>query len=139
MKTKLSKILIALQALAAICLIGALKIWAPVCSKMLSLESGAQTHMKCHYSSQAALLIAVILLVAAIAAFLARNDHKKLHLVSIACGVCLFLVFGSVIGICANVEMACHGTAIWVKIFAAVVIAAGLIDLFSGKENQLPS
>ena len=33
MKTNLNKVMIALQALAALCLIGAIKIWAPVCGK----------------------------------------------------------------------------------------------------------
>lgn len=139
MKSKLSKILIGIQALAALCLLGALKIWAPVCTKMLTLESGAQTHMKCHYSSQAAVIVAVIMLVAAVAAFLAKADHKKLHFVSIVCGVSLFLIFGSFIGICANAEMACHGTALWAKILAGVVIAASAVDLFTGGENQIPS
>ena len=139
MKTKFSKILIGIQALAAVCLIGALKIWAPVCTKLLTLESGAQTHMKCHYSSQAALVIAVILLVAALAAFISKGDHKKLHFVSIAGAVSLFLIFGSHIGICANAEMACHSTALWVRIMAGVIIAAGAVDLFTGGENQIPS
>ena len=139
MKTKFSKILIGIQALAAVCLIGALKIWAPVCTKLLTLESGAQTHMKCHYSSQAALVIAVILLVAALAAFISKGDHKKFHFVSIAGAVSLFLIFGSLIGICANAEMACHSTALWVRIMAGVIIAAGAVDLFTGGENQIPS
>lgn len=138
MKTKLSKILIGIQALAALCLIGALKIWAPVCTKLLTLESGSQTHMKCYYSSQAALVVAVILLVAAVAAFLSKGDHKKLHLVSIACSVSLFLIFGSLIGICANAAMACNTTALWVKILAGVIIAASAVDFLTGGD-QIPS
>lgn len=139
MKTKLSKILIGIQALAALCLIGALKIWAPVCTKLLTLESGSQTHMKCYYSSQAALVVAVILLVAAVAAFLSKGDHKKLHLVSIAGSVSLFLIFGSLIGICANAAMACNTTALWAKILAGVIIAASAVDFFTGGDNQIPS
>lgn len=138
MKTKLSKILIGIQALAALCLIGALKIWAPVCTKLLTLESGSQTHMKCYYSSQAALVVAVILLVAAVAAFLSKGDHKKLHLVSIAGSVSLFLIFGSLIGICANAAMACNTTALWAKILAGVIIAASAVDFLTGGD-QIPS
>ena len=55
MKTKMNKIMIILQALAAVCMIGALKIWAPVCGKMLDLANGNQTHMKCHWAGQAAI------------------------------------------------------------------------------------
>ena len=45
MKTKMNKILIALQAIAAVLLIGAIKIWAPVCGKMLELTTGKTVPM----------------------------------------------------------------------------------------------
>ena len=56
MKTKLNKIMIALQAVSALCLIGAVKIWAPVCGKLLDLANGNQVPMKCHWAEQAAVL-----------------------------------------------------------------------------------
>ena len=42
MKNKITTIVGAVQALAALVLIGAIKIWAPVCQKMLTLTTGKE-------------------------------------------------------------------------------------------------
>lgn len=138
MKTKLSNLLIGLQASAALCVLGAVKLWAPVCDKMLELESGNQVPMKCHWAGQAAVAVAVILLVCAIMAFAAKKDHKKLMVVSAVAAVMLFLVFTGLIGVCAGETMQCRTTALWGKIAAGVAFAASLVELFSGKEGQIP-
>lgn len=138
MKTTINKILIALQAVAALCIIGAVKIWAPVCGKMLDLANGNQVPMKCHWAGQAAIAIAIIILAAAVMAFLAKKEYKGLMVVTAAAGVVVFLVFTSLIGVCASAEMACNGTKLWGMGAAAIVIAASLINLISGKEGQVP-
>ena len=138
MKTKLSNILIGLQAAAALCVLGAVKLWAPVCGKMLTLESGKEVPMKCHWAGQAAIALSIILLVCAVVAFLAQRDHKKLMIVTAVTAVMLFLTFTSLIGVCASDTMRCQTTALWGKIAAAVAFAASLVELFSGKEGQIP-
>ena len=45
-KRKISGIII---LIAAIFMIGAVKVWAPVCQKSLELANGGETHMKCFY------------------------------------------------------------------------------------------
>ena len=138
MKTKMNKIMITLQALAAALLIGAIKIWAPVCGKMLDLANGNQTHMKCHWAGQAGLAVAVILLVAALMALLAKKEYKGLMVVNAVAAVVLFLVFTSLIGVCASETMRCQVTKVWGIGAAAVVFATSLINLLSGKEGQVP-
>ena len=139
MKTKMNKIMIALQALAAALLIGAIKIWAPVCGKMLDLANGNQTHMKCHWAGQAGLAVAVILLVAALMALLAKKEYKGLMVVNAVAGAILFLIFtNTLIGVCASGEMRCQVTKIWGMGAAAVTFATSLINLLSGKEGQVP-
>lgn len=138
MKTKMSNILIALQMVAAACVIGALKIWAPVCGKMLDLANGNQVPMKCHWAGQAAIAVCVIILAAAVMALLAKKGHKGLMVVSAVGGIMLFLVFTSLIGVCASETMACQTTKIWGIGAAAVIFAASLIELLSGKEGQVP-
>ena len=139
MKTKLSNILIGLQAIAALCILGAVKFWAPVCGKMLTLESGKEVPMKCHWAGQAAIAVAVIILACAIMALLAKQGHKKLMVISAVAAVMLFLVFTSLIGVCASAEMRCNVTKIWGIGSAAVVIVTSLIELISGKEGQIPN
>ena len=138
MKTKLNNILIAIQALAAIVMIAAIKIWAPVCGKMLETTAGKQVPMKCHWAGQAAIAVAIIILAAAIAALLAKKEYKGLMLVNAVAGVVLFLVFTKLIGVCASEEMRCQTTKLWGMGCAAVVCVTSVINLLSGKEGQIP-
>ena len=139
MKTKMNKIMIILQALAAVVMIGALKIWAPVCGKMLELANGNQTHMKCHWAGQAAMAVSVILLAAALMALLARKEYKGFMVIAAVCGVLLFMIFNTgFIGVCASATMSCQSTKVWGIGAAVVTVAASLINLLSGKEGQVP-
>ena len=138
MKTTLNKIMIALQAAAALCLVGAIKIWAPVCGKMLELVSGKQVPMKCHWAGQAAIAICIIILAVAVMAFLAKKEYKGLMVVNAVAAVVLFMVFTSLIGVCASEEMRCQITKLWGMGAAAVVFATSLVNLLSGKEGQVP-
>ena len=138
MKTKLNNILIAIQALAAIVMVGAIKIWAPVCGKMLELVSGKQVPRKCHWAGQAAIAVSVIILATAIVALLAKKEYKGLMVVNAVAGVILFLVFTSLIGVCASEEMRCQTTKLWGMGCAAVTVVTSLVNLLSGKEGQVP-
>ena len=138
MKTKMNNILILIQAVAAAVMVGAVKIWAPVCGKMLELVSGKEVPMKCHWAGQAAVAIAVIILVAAVMALLAKKEYKGLMVVTAVAAVMLFLVFTSLIGVCASEEMRCQATKVWGLGVAAVVFGTSLINLISGKEGQIP-
>ena len=138
MKTTLNKVMIALQALAAALLVGAIKIWAPVCGKMLELANGNQVPMKCHWAGQAAIAISVIILAAAVMALLAKKEYKGLMVVNAVAAVVLFLVFTSLIGVCASETMRCQVTKIWGIGAAAIVFGISLINLLSGKEGQVP-
>ena len=139
MKTKMNKILIALQAIAAVLLIGAIKIWAPVCGKMLELTTGKTVPMKCHWAGQAGLAIAIVILAAAIMALLAKKEYKGLMVITAVCAVLLFMVFATgFIGVCASETMRCQTTKVWGIGAAIVTFAASLINLLSGKEGQVP-
>ena len=138
MKTKLNNMLILVQAVAAAAMIGAVKIWAPVCGKMLELVSGKEVPMKCHWAGQAAIAVAVIILAAAIMALLAKKEYKGLMVVNAVAAVVLFLIFTSLIGVCASQEMRCQATKVWGLGVAAVVFGTSLINLISGKEGQIP-
>ena len=138
MKTKLNNILIAIQALAAVVMVGAIKIWAPVCGKMLELVSGKQVPMKCHWAGQAAIAVSIIILATAMVALLTKKEYKGLMVVNAVAGVILFLVFTKLIGVCASEEMRCQITKLWGLGCAAVTCVTALINLLSGKEGQVP-
>ena len=134
----LQKVVSAVEALSALFVLAAVNFFAPVCQKMLTLENGNSTHMKCWFSSRAAIVLAVVMLAAAVASFLAKKEHKAVQLVSIAAAVMLFLTVTSLIGVCASAEMACHKTALCCKIAAGVTLVAALVDIFGGREGQIP-
>ena len=138
MKTKLNQMLIALQALAALCVLGAVKLWAPVCGKLLDLANGKQVPMKCHWAGQAAIGVSILLLAAAVMALLTKKEYKGLMVVTCVAGVVLFLVFTSLIGVCASETMRCQVTKVWGMGAAAITVGASLINLLSGKEGQIP-
>ena len=136
--TKMNKILSAIQALAALIAVGAVKIWAPVCGKLLELTNGKQVPMKCHWAGQATIALAVILLLLAVMSLTAKKDFKKFQIVALVGGVMLFLVYGSLIGVCASETMPCQVTALWGRGAAIATIVTALINLLSGKEGQIP-
>ena len=138
MKTTMNKVMIVLQALAAAAVLGAIKIWAPVCGKLLDLVNGNQVPMKCHWAGQAAMAVSIIIIAAAVMALLAKKEYKGLMVVNAVAAVMLFLVFTSLIGVCASETMRCQVTKVWGIGAAAVIFATSLINLLSGKEGQVP-
>ena len=138
MKTTMNKVMIILQVLAAALLLGAVKIWAPVCGKMLELANGNQVPMKCHWAGQATIAVSVIIIAAALMALLAKKEYKGLMVVNAVAAVVLFLVFTSLIGVCASETMRCQVTKIWGIGAATAIFGTSLINLLSGKEGQVP-
>ena len=138
MKSKMNNILFALQALAAAVLFCVVKFFAPVCGKMLTLTTGKEVPMKCHWTSQATIAVVIILLVIAVMGILAKQDYKKFFVVTAVVGVVIFLLYTSLIGVCASPDMRCNTTALWAKILAAVVVGSSLVGLLGGKEGQIP-
>ncbi len=137
MKSKFVNIIAAVQALAALVLLGAMKLWAPVCSRMLSLADGGETHMKCFYTGQTALALGVILLIASIMCLLSKADHRKIQFIIGAGGILLFLLCSSLIGVCRNPEMPCVTTAVWIRAVALVTVAGSAAALCS-RDTVLP-
>ena len=138
MKTTMNKVMIVLQALAAAALLGAIKIWAPVCGKLLDLVNGKQVPMKCHWAGQAAIVVSALIVVTAVMALLAKKDYKKFAVINAVAAVLLFMVFTSLIGVCASEEMRCQITAVWGKGIAAVTLVTSLARLLGGKDGQIP-
>ena len=86
------------------------------------------------------ILIAIQALAAIVmvAALLSKKEYKGLMLVNAVAGIVLFLVFTSLIGVCASEEMRCQITKLWGMGCAAVTFGTAFINLLSGKEGQVP-
>ncbi|HBC91980.1 MAG TPA: DUF4418 domain-containing protein [Pelotomaculum sp.] len=139
MKRQLSKIILGTELLAALLVFGAVFIWAPVCKGLLTLANGNMAHMKCFYTGQASIVLALILLIAAIIAYFSKTDHNKVQWVIIAIGIILIAnTFESMIGIgiCKNTAMACNATAVWLRVSGVLALASGLADIFANNNKN---
>ena len=133
------KIIPLIQLVAAVVMIAAVKVFAPVCDGLLDLANGNQTHMKCWFSAQAVTMIAVLLIVISALMFVVdESARKKMQIASIAAAIMMPLTFMKVIGMCMMDGMACHGTAMWVMILSAVIGILGVIDMIKGGKEQIP-
>ena len=118
----------------ALVILGAVYIWAPVCSGLLELADGRLIPMRCLYTAKAATILALLLLVQVISSVVGKRDNPFMV---IALGIMFVAItFESFmgIGICRRV-MECHDTAFWLRAGGAVVIIVGLLTLIKPKQE----
>jgi uncharacterized membrane protein len=88
--------------------------------------------MKCFYTGQSSMVLAILLFVTAIIAYLSKTDHKKIQWIIIIIGIMLIVnTFESTlgIGICKKITMSCHTTAKWIRFSGVISILVGLVDI----------
>lgn len=98
--------------------------------------------MKCYWSTQAVLALAVILLVAAALFFLADSAQTKiiLSIVTIVTAVMVILIPAKLIGGCAKLTMACQSLtfpAFYVIGIVFIVSAIGEIILVQKEKSRI--
>lgn len=117
-----------IEAIAAVFMWIAVTKIAPVCTGMLELTSGKQVHMKCHYTSVVFVFIAILLLVNAIIAVVAKPSIVSAVMTIVIAAFIFITLNDSVgIGICANPDMACQMTAPFAKVCGTVQLICGLV------------
>lgn len=137
-KKQMDKIVLGTELLASLLVFGAVFIWAPVCSGLLTLQNGTMVHMKCFYTAQASIALALIMIVTAVAAYLSKTDHKKIQWVMILVGILLIAnTYESTIGIgiCKKTTMECHITAIWLRASGVLAVLSGMVDIFINRSK----
>ncbi len=126
MKKVLNSIPELLLIISAFLLIGAVYLWAPVCSKFLELNTGKFIHMKCYYTSVASVLMAIIMLGLAVESFITK---KKSFIVPIIMGILLMIMIKDTplsLGVCKMKTMSCQETKIWITISGIISILSGI-------------
>lgn len=104
---------------------------SPVCDKLVEMASGNMAHMKCYYMAEAAKLLGIVLLTSAIV-YLQKRKSQLLLFTAIGA---LFLIVPNWFGLCGNTEMACHQTALWVRITGLFAILSGFLTAVADKKN----
>lgn len=112
--------------LCAVLMIGSIYIWAAPCNGMLTTTEGNSVCMKCNNLTVVGNHIA--LLCVAFAVHILRKKEIPtipviiLGVISVLTTVSCFLG----IGICSAEGMACHATALWMRIIGAILILCGI-------------
>lgn len=126
--------------IAAAC-IGALTViacltWAHPCTKMATTMMGKQMPMMCHYSARCAIFLGIVLVVIALEAIIRK---QRVAFAYIAIGVLLILlpISGVGCGVCMAKGMACHMTALWLRIFGAASCITGVLGLMQKTDKSL--
>lgn len=122
-----------LVILTAIILLASIHIWATVCTGTVELASGNTAPMKCHYTSVAETVLAIILIFVGIEGII----QKKLSFLTlISIGIFMILIPLKTplsIGVCMK-EMACHTTAVWTKASGGIIALLGVLGIFIQKD-----
>lgn len=130
---KNSLIFAVVQAVHALLLILAVKVFAPVCTGMVDTAAGKQVPMRCHYTAVLLLFLGLILLVNA-ALCAVRKEMAVCGAITAVLSALAFAALSSSVGtgICLNPEMACHVTASFVKALGGIGILIGVFCTYMG-------
>ncbi|MBN1135047.1 MAG: DUF4418 family protein [Anaerolineae bacterium] len=107
--------------------------------KMLTLESGKQVSMKCHWTARAEIAVGVpLLVVGLLIPFSKRKESiRNLGIVGAVLGVMTILLPGILIGVCSNDDMICNSLMDPVLVLAGVlVIAASLAAIWLSRGRE---
>ena len=114
----------ALICAAIVC--GAVLLWAPVCSGTLELANGNVVPMRCAYTAEVGLLLALIRAAVAVVALVTKRP-MTVALVLLSLAIVLLTVDTPLSsGVCKSADMACQSTALWLRIAGGISAVAAL-------------
>lgn len=126
----------AVSILCALVALGAVLVWAPVCPGMLELANGNMVPMRCAYAGKTAVLLALLILVVEVAG-LATKRTATMAIVGLSLAL-VVITFTTPLsgGICGSADMACHTTAVWLRVCGVVSAVAALAGYFGSSERK---
>jgi len=108
--------------------------------KMLTLESGKQVSMKCHWTARAELAVGIPLLAVGLLLPFGRRKEsmRSLGIVGAVLGVMAILLPGILIGVCSNDDMICNSLMDPVLILtgALAIVASGAVVWLSRGQDS---
>lgn len=118
---------VAAMAISGLLLLATPTLLAPVCDKLIELKNGNLTYMRCHYTQQATLIMAgLVLLLAIVALFQERTTLRAMGWLLAGMGLAVALV-PVVIGVCKSPTMPCRETAVWLYAEGGLMMVVGLL------------
>ncbi len=110
--------------------------FVPPCTHELLTASGATVPMRCHWTFQIVRLLGLAAVVVASLLLAARKGSRRnatAEFLVLLAALVVAVTQPWMVGLCGKDEMACHTTAHWVWLWAALLAVAGLAARWSGK------
>jgi hypothetical protein len=112
----------------------------PPCAHELLTASGATVPMRCHWTFQIVRLLGLAAVVVALLLVAARKGSRRnatAEFLVLLAALVVAVTQPWMVGLCGRDEMACHTTARWVWLWAALLAVAGLAARWLGKSAQV--
>jgi len=107
--------------------------------KMLTLESGKQVSMKCHWTARAEIAVGVPLLAVGLLMLVSKRKEsiRNLGIVGALLGLMAVLLPGVLIGVCGNDDMICNSLMDpALVLMGIVVIVASLAAIWLSRSRE---
>lgn len=107
--------------------------------KMLTLESGKQVSMKCHWTARAEIAVGVPLLAVGLLMLVSKRKEsiRNLGIVGALLGLMTVLLPGILIGVCGNDDMICNSLMDpALVLMGIVVIVASLAAIWLSRSRE---
>lgn len=138
-KKKIEKVTIVVNLISIACsllIIGAICIWAPVCSGTLELANGNMTPMRCLYTGKVAILMSIVLIAVSLASMVSKRPFT-VPVIALSLALMLLVVETPVsIGVCKSSEMACWSTAAWIVGCGGMSAISALVGFILNPERK---
>jgi hypothetical protein len=112
----------------------------PSCAHEILMASGATVPMRCHWTFQIVRLLGLAAVVVALLLVGVQRGSRRNATAEFLVLVAALVVAVTqpwIVGLCGRDEMACHTTARWVWLWAALLAVAGLAARWLGKSAQV--
>lgn len=122
--------------LCALCALGSVLLWAAPCEGSLELANGNMTPMRCAYAAKGAAMLALILAVVVTMEVLAKRPMTLVVVLLSAALVLTTFETPLSVGVCRGHEMACLGTAMWLRFCGGISIVAAVGAFVANPERK---
>lgn len=136
--SKKARIVLSVIPLACTAAIAGASFLVGGCDKLIECASGSFP-MRCHWAFVACGIIGLLGLISSTCALAAKGREGRLIAAAgtfAAAAACFLCLSSAGIGLCQNAEMACHQTALAVRILAGCAGAAALAQMAKAGDNE---
>lgn len=135
---KQARIAVSVVSLVCMAALAGASVLMGGCDKLIECTSGSFP-MRCHWAFVACAITGALGLASSVCALAAKGAEARRAASAgtlAAAGACFLLLSSAGIGLCQNAEMACHQTALVVRVCAGTAALAALVQIAKADDNK---